>query len=279
VAKSIGPSRAQSFKEEFRAMVSTHSPLVLHIPHSSTVIPDGVRPSLLLTDAEVRQELLRMTDSYTDELFRCDGIAWVRFPVSRIVVDPERFENDATEIMSKMGMGVLYTRTCDGRTLRHSPMPSDREALLAAYYHPHHAALTDAVASAMRKHGRCLVVDCHSFPSFPLPYELDQRPERPDICIGTDPFHTPAGLADEVVGFFRTYGYTVELNRPFAGALVPATFYQRDANVSAVMIEVNRALYMDEGPGAKSSRFDETRTAVAQVLARLERHFLQLCFS
>ena len=84
-------------------MSNTNSPLVLHIPHSSTVIPDRVRPTLLLTDAEVRQELLRMTDAHTDELFRCDGIASVRFSVSRIVVDPERFENDAAEIMSKVG--------------------------------------------------------------------------------------------------------------------------------------------------------------------------------
>jgi N-formylglutamate amidohydrolase len=250
-------------------MSNANSPLVLHIPHSSTVIPDGVRSTLLLTDAEVRQELLRMTDAHTDELFGCDGIASVRFPVSRIVVDPERFENDSAEVMSRVGMGVVYTRTCDGRPLRHPPTPSDREALLAMYYHPHHAALTDAVTSAVRQHGRCLVVDCHSFPSHPLPYELDQRPERPDICIGTDPFHTPAGVAYEVLECFQSCGYTAAINRPFVGALVPAKFYRHDSNVAALMIEVNRALCMDEKTGAKSGRFDETRTAVAQVLARL----------
>jgi N-formylglutamate amidohydrolase len=253
-------------------MSNATSPLVLHIPHSSTVIPAAVRPTLLLTEAEVQQELLRMTDAYTDELFRSDGMTSVRYPVSRIVVDPERFESDADEVMSKVGMGVVYTKTSDGRSLRRIPTPSDREALLAAYYRPHHAALTDAVASAVRQHGRCLVVDCHSFPSFPLPYELDQRPDRPDICIGTDPFHTPIGLAAEVIECFQLHGYTIALNRPFAGALVPATVYRRDANVAALMIEVNRALYMDEQTGAKSSRFDEIRTAVAQLLERLTQH-------
>jgi N-formylglutamate amidohydrolase len=101
--------------EGFRAMSNTNSPLVLHIPHSSTVIPDAVRPTLLLTEAEIQQELLRMTDAHTEELFRCVGVASVRFPVSRIVVDPERFENDADEVMSKVGMGVVYTRTSDGK--------------------------------------------------------------------------------------------------------------------------------------------------------------------
>jgi hypothetical protein len=40
------------------------------------------------------------------------------------------------------------------------------------------------------------------------------------------------------------------------------------------MIEVNRALYMDELTGAKSSRFGETSAAIAQVLTRLAQRFL-----
>jgi N-formylglutamate deformylase len=65
-------------------MSNAHSPLISHIPHSSTLIPDSVRPTLMLTDVEVQQELLRMTDAYTYELFRCEGAAGGRFPVSRI---------------------------------------------------------------------------------------------------------------------------------------------------------------------------------------------------
>jgi len=84
-------------------------------------------------------------------------------------------------------------------------------------------------------------------------------------------------LADEVSERFRQLGYTVALNRPFRGALVPATFYRRDTHVAAVMIELNRAQYLDESTGAKSSRFDETSAAVAQVLAGFAQRFLQLC--
>jgi N-formylglutamate deformylase len=247
--------------------------VVLHIPHSSTVIPDSARGSFLLTPPELQDEILRMTDAYTDELFRCDGAATVRYPVSRIVVDPERFDKDADEVMSQVGMGVVYTNTSDGRPLRLAPTPSERVTLLAAYYHTHHAALTDAVTEAVRQHGRCLIIDCHSFPSFPLPYELDQRLDRPHICIGTDPFHTPVELADGAMKGFQLHGYTVALDRPFAGALVPATFYHRDAKVAALMIEVNRALYMDESTGEKSIRFDETRAAITEVLTRSAQRF------
>jgi N-formylglutamate amidohydrolase len=56
-----------------------------------------------------------MTDAYTDELFQSDllGASTVHYPVSRIVVDPERFESDAEESMARVGMGVIYTKTSD----------------------------------------------------------------------------------------------------------------------------------------------------------------------
>ena len=55
-----------------------------------------------------------MTDAYTDKLFSVPDAAVVRYPVSRLIADPERFENDAEEVMSKLGMGVIYTRTSGG---------------------------------------------------------------------------------------------------------------------------------------------------------------------
>jgi N-formylglutamate amidohydrolase len=46
-------------------------------------------------------------------------------------------------------------------------------------------------------------------------------------------------------------GLEVEVNRPYAGALVPDRWYQRDNRVSAVMIEINRRLYMNETMGKR----------------------------
>ena len=57
---------------------------------------------------------MTMTDAYTDDLFGShagtdDSV--VTFPVSRLVVDPERFLDDTLETMARCGMGVIYERT------------------------------------------------------------------------------------------------------------------------------------------------------------------------
>jgi N-formylglutamate deformylase len=43
--------------------------VVLHIPHSSRNVPAEERQAICLDDAELNNELLRMTDAYTNELF------------------------------------------------------------------------------------------------------------------------------------------------------------------------------------------------------------------
>ena len=53
--------------------------ILIHVPHASTHIPPGLRDDFLLTDDELAEELLRMTDRYTDEMAR--AMAASRRPV------------------------------------------------------------------------------------------------------------------------------------------------------------------------------------------------------
>lgn len=215
-----------------------------------------------------------MTDWYTSELFSIphNEATTIRFPVSRLVVDPERFLDDDREPMVARGMGVIYTRTADGRPLRIVPSPAERDALVSRFYHPHHQAITDTVRLALNEHGSCLIVDCHSFPSVALPCDLDQAPGRPDICIGTDPFHTPDWLPALATERFAEAGLSVEVNRPYAGAIVPAEYHGRQATVSSIMIEVNRRLYIDEDTGEKHAGF----ATVAHLVQRVTREMISL---
>ncbi|MEK8051966.1 N-formylglutamate amidohydrolase [Ideonella sp. DXS22W] len=248
--------------------------VVIHLPHDAVTIPPAVRGQFVLDEVELAAEVGRMTDHCTQALFvppaeAGGGVCAVRAAVSRLVVDVERFADDHDEPMAARGMGVIYTRTADGQALRRPLAPAEREALLAEHYRPHHARLEAAVASALSHHGRCLVIDAHSFPAKALPYEqADAGTPRPDICIGTDDFHTPPALAHAFVSAFAEAGWRVAVNQPFAGALVPASRYHRDIRVAAVMVEVNRGLYLDEAGTTPLAGFRDVARRVQRACAR-----------
>jgi N-formylglutamate deformylase len=230
---------------------------VLHVPHASRTVPPDVRHTLLLDDAEMDLELLRMTDTYTDELFAVSEHTAVAIgcPVSRLVIDPERFRDDAREPMAARGMGAVYTRTADGRPLRDTIDATERERLLTEYYDLHHRRLAEAVERALDAHGHCLIIDCHSFPSVPLPCDLDSRVPRPDICIGTDSFHTPRWLSAAAIDCCERRELAVAVDKPYAGSIVPSRWYRKDPRVLSIMVEVSRTLYMDEANGEKLPYF------------------------
>lgn len=238
--------------------------LLLHIPHASVFIPAAYRGDFTVPlDEEVRN----MTDWFTDALFDLPAARLV-FPISRLVCDAERFRDDASEEMARRGMGACYTHGCRGTRIRRLT-DARREEILRTWYDPHHRALESLTAAALRRHGRCLIVDCHSFSARPLPYEADQRADRPDICIGTDPFHTPDALAALLADAFARRGYSVAFNAPYAGSIVPLRSYRADRRVLSVMIEVNRGLYLG-GDCRPALSFARVRRDIAGALGALE---------
>lgn len=229
------------------------SHIVLHIPHSSRLIPDDVRETLCLTDEELEHELNLMTDHMTAELFELEGAARVVYPVSRLVVDPERFLDDEQEPMTKKGMGAVYLNCQDGKKLRRELSDEDRQALIDRYYKPHHQALEDAVAAALREHGKCVIIDCHSYPLQPLPYEEQQDGERPALCLGTNEFHTLESIKESAIEpYVELLEEGVGVNEPFAGTIVPMKYWKENRRVQSIMIEVRRDLYWDEGKNCPS---------------------------
>lgn len=244
--------------------------VVLHVPHSSIVVPDDVRELLLLDAEALDHELLVMTDHFTDAMFRpASPAVAIVFPVSRLVVDPERFRDDEMEPMAERGMGAVYTRTSSGDELRGKLAPEQREALLTRFYDPHHARLTHAVARALDAHGFCFVIDCHSFPRHPLPYEGKPEAARPEICIGSDVLHTPGELLETASSLFREAGFEVVANEPFSGTIVPSVYLDEERSVFSLMIEVRRDLYMDEASGRRRHDFDAFVTRLSRILHRL----------
>ena len=250
-------------------------PLLVHIPHSSTYIPLEMKDKFLLSNDDLHKELLRMIDRYTDELFSCvaelGGIS-VKYNYSRLVLDPERFRDDKKEVMVAKGMGVLYIKDSDGRKLREIN-EKERKQLLQSLYDPYHEALTQEVQELLNNFDECLIIDAHSFPSVPLPYETSQEIGRPHICLGTDPYHSPEDLTEFIQRFFEGIKLTTAINEPFAGCYVPSKFLHQDKRVKSIMIEINRELYMDEATGEKNDSFGEIKSNICKLVNQIITRF------
>ena len=186
------------------------------------------------------------------------------FPVGRLVVDPERFSDDSQELMSQVGMGVTYTRGSLRQPLREQLTQGKRQELLKRYYIPHHQKLTEAVEKSLLANDHCLIIDGHSFPALPVPYELNQTAFRPDFCLGTDDFHTPEELVERVK-ILESCGYSTARNQPFGGTIVPMKHYHKDRRVQSLMIEINRWLYLAEDHSVDSERVK----ALIEILRRV----------
>ena len=242
--------------------------LILHIPHSSINMPllDGY-----IIDADkIHNELVKLTDWYTDELFYSESDSMIIAPFSRIFCDVERFENDEDEIMSKVGMGVLYESFDDGSLLR-KVSPSLRSRIITDYYWKHHNALLEEVNKQLKNDGSCLIVDCHSYPSKPLIRDLDQTVARPDFNIGTDKYHTPQKLIEASIAYFEQKGFSIGVDWPYKGTIVPLVNYQKNKKVNSIMLEVNRKLYLNEPSNEKSERFNEIKQITTGYLKIIKK--------
>ena len=252
------------------------SSVIVHVPHSARFIPTPVREGILLDSAGLDCELDVMTDSFTD-LIAESAASHAGVPpwlfvnrLSRLVIDPERFPDDREEL-NPAGMGSVYTRTSDGSVLR-SPTDEEMSGLVDQYFTPYANAFADLVDERLAAVGEVTIIDQHSYPLEPNPYELHADGPRPEVCIGTDPFHTPPSLADTAAACYSPHMPTgdVGIDSPFAGCYVPLRHYNEDSNVSAVMIELRRDIYLEERFSTIPSGMRGFCRALADLINQIE---------
>ncbi len=117
-------------------------------------------------------------------------------------------------------------------------------------------------------YGFCLIVDCHSFPSHALPVDINQTTPRPDICIGTDVFHTPPAMVEALKERCAALSWSLGVDFPYSGTLVPLKHYRQEPRVRSVMIEVNRRLYLaDEARDIRrTDAFNDVKNGVRALI-------------
>jgi N-formylglutamate amidohydrolase len=157
----------------------------------------------------------------------------------------------------------------DSDELLRKVSPELREKILNDYYWKHHNGLTKIVEEQLNVNRECLIVDCHSFPSTPLLKAIDQNKNRPDFNIGTDSFHTPMKYIEASKFYFENLGYSLGVDWPYSGSIVPMKYYQKEKRVSSIMLEINRKLYLNEPTNEKSIEYEKTKKVVEGYLNML----------
>lgn len=128
--------------------------------------------------------------------------------------------------------------------------------------------MTGAVQDRLDATGRAVILDVHSYPARPLPYELPPTGPRPPVCLGTDAFHTPPALLAHARAAFGDAPDS-DLDTPFAGAYVPLRFHGTDARVTALMLELRRDTYLTEPAGPTHAGLTTLAKSLAGLVDRV----------
>lgn len=258
----------------FESSENENSPIICNVPHSGILIPDEFAPDFCIPKDELDEEIKYMADNYTDSIFAelLSISSFIKSKISRIVLDIERFKEEENEPMSKVGMSALYIKTSNGKVLRN--IGEINKNKLEGIYNDYHEAFTGLVNLSLEKNNIAMIIDCHSFPSTPREYESDKEYSRPDICIGVDEYHTPEKLTDLLKGNFEELGFSVKINSPFSGSIVPMNFYKKDKRVISIMIEVNRKLYINEETFLKLKSFSTVGNKISRCVIKSINQFL-----
>lgn len=215
--------------------------IILHIPHSKTEIPIKEGFNLDLIESETNL----LVDHATDKIFNLPNIDSVVFEYNRIFCDVERLE-DKNEPLFEKGRGFYYTHTDDGKMLRQL-IPNIKSIIKTDFYEVHHKKLEFVTETKLNNHNSVLIIDCHSFTDEPFKSDIDKKSNRPDVCLGTDDFHTPNWLITQLKKGFENNGLNVEINSPYSGTIIPLKYFKKDKRVKGIMIEINRKLYIKNG--------------------------------
>lgn len=258
-------------------------PFLFNAPHSGT----AYTRRFLRTSQLDRRTLRRSEDTFVDDLF-VDvprlGAVFMRARFPRVFLDVNRQENELDPQMFDGplsvpanpdsprvagGLGVIAKIVADRQPIYAARLPAEEaEERLREYYRPYHAALAATLGDLVDRFGFAVLIDCHSMPSNATRQTGDAGPP-PDIVLG-DRFGASANaeIVERLARLLRERGYRVGRNRPYAGGFITER-YGRPPLTSAIQLELNRALYMDEATYHRRPTFAALRADLLAVAARL----------
>jgi formiminoglutamase len=225
-------------------------PLLLSVPHAGLRIPDEVEPYNALTPEQIAED----GDEGAREIYalKQEVEAFVTTEIARAFVDLNRAADD------RRRDGVVKTHTC-WDVVVYDPFPAEEivEELLATYWRPYHARLTELSSSGVR-----LGVDCHTMATHGPPVGPDAGRERPAVCLSNADGTCPDEWMGWLVEAFRqAFERPVSVNDPFKGGYITRS---HATEMPWVQLELSRAAFLP-----LAEKRERTPSALSIVAGRI----------
>ncbi len=258
------------------------TPVVFCSPHSGRIYPKAFLEASRLDPLTLRKS----EDCFVDELFEPvvglgAPLIAARFPRAYLDVNREPYELDPELFQGRLpafantqsarvvgGLGTIARIVADTEEIYRERLPIGTAfERIERLYRPFHAALADLLETTRKRFGMTMLIDCHSMPSASIGQPAGARPH---FVLG-DRFGAScdAKLTRFIRDLLQRGGYEVQINRPYAGGFITEHYGSPSRGVHALQLEINRALYLDEGTLSKSSGFPRLRHMLADVAARV----------
>lgn len=236
--------------------VSLKKHLLVHIPHSSLLIPSKCKKRLI---KNIRKENIFISDYLVDRLVS-KKVRTIKFRYSRMFCDVERFNTDE-EVMNKYGMGVVYSK--DSNESDFIVLDEEyKNNIISNYYNKHHDTLNKEVSNIINMCNRCVLVDLHSFSELFIKKVFD-KDDAPDICIGVENKYTSKLLVEQTINHFKKYNYSVKINYPYEGSIIPNKYFDvYDERLDTIMIELNKKIYLNNNNKLDKKKFNKLKRCI-----------------
>ena len=262
-------------------------PLVLDSPHS------GCRMSTDIGSVLTAGELRDGEDCFIDELVLpavARGVPLLAAQFPRTYLDVNRHAGDidlelraeawphehVSRGKARVGKALRWRTLDDGRALYDRPLTVAEVVHRIEHNHlPYYAQLTALLDAAHRRFGVVHHINCHSMNAVGGAMgEGVAGVPRADIVLG-DRDGTTCAL--EFTAFVREmltgFGYSVKVNDPFKGVELVRAFANPAAGRHSLQLEVNKRLYMADGPIAKSAGFAPLQAHPMQLIDAIDTRF------
>jgi N-formylglutamate amidohydrolase len=257
-------------------------PMIFASPHSGRDYPAEFLARVVLD----RQAIRSSEDAFVDHLFDAaprHGAPLLAARAPRAFIDLNRAADEldpaVIEGIHRMahnprvssGLGVIPRVVAGGRAIYRGKLSlTEAEQRITQFWHPYHDALGTLIDETRASFGSAVLIDCHSMPHEAIEAHCRPGQPRPEVVLG-DRYGVAAGqdVMDRVQAAFEASGLRVVRNAPFAGAYVAQAYGRPSRGVHVVQVEIDRALYMNEGQVEPLPGFAAFREMISGVVAEL----------